>query len=524
MKKITLLLSLAILSAAFTMLKKAPASSRPNVLFLVMDDAGLDMSAYGSSYVKTPNFDKIAQNGVLFEKAYTPNAKCAPSRSCILTGRNSWQLDAAANHVIYFPSKFKTYAETLAENGYKIGYTGKGYAPGKALYADGSSRQLLGPNYSKKQLIPPTKYISTNDYTANFKDFLSETDANSPWCFWIGFTEPHRFYEYGSGVKKGKKTLSDIEQVPNYWPDVDSVRNDMLDYAFEIEYVDKHVGQLIDILRQNGTLDNTIIIYTSDHGMPFPRVKGNQYEAANHIPLAIMWPDRINNTGRSISDYVSFIDLAPTLLEATGIDKKTSGMQPITGRSLIPLFDSSKSGLIDPKRDFVLVGQERHDIGRPNDAGYPVRGMHQNGFLYLKNYETDRWPACNPETGYLNCDGGATKSYILNQRRNGTTKKYWSMNFGKRPSEELYDTINDPDCVKNLAQEAKYQNIKERLRQEMENKLLAEGDLRTIGYGHIYESYPQVEMQGFYERFMSGEKLKTGWVNESDYEKEPIID
>jgi hypothetical protein len=524
MKKIILLLSFAVLSVAFTVLNKTSAPSRPNVLFLVMDDAGLDMSVHGSSYVETPNFDNVARNGVLFANAYTPNAKCAPSRSCILTGRNSWQLDAAANHVIYFPPKFKTYAETLAENGYKIGYTGKGYAPGKAFYADGSNRELLGPNYSKRKLTPPTQYISTNDYTANFKDFLTETDTNSPWCFWIGFTEPHRFYEYGSGVKKGNKSLNDIQHVPDYWPDVDSVRNDMLDYAYEIEYVDKHVGQVLAVLRQNGTLDNTIVIYTSDHGMPFPRVKGNQYENANHVPLAIMWPDGISTSGRDVSDYVSFIDLAPTLLEAAGIDKKTSGMQPIAGRSLIPLLHSSKSGSIDITRNFVLVGQERHDIGRPNDVGYPIRGMHKNGLLYLRNYETSRWPACNPETGYLNCDGGATKSYILNQRRNGTTKKYWSLNFGKRSTEELYDTVNDPNCVNNLAEIVKYQSIKENLRGEMESKLLAEGDLRMIGYGHIYESYPQVEMPHFYERFMSGEKLKTGWVNDSDFEKEPIED
>lgn len=521
MKRIVILLSFAVVSTAFAFFNKS-APSRPNILFLVMDDAGLDMSAYGSSYVKTPNFDKIAQNGILFENAYTPNAKCAPSRASILTGRNSWQLDAAANHVIYFPSKFKTYPEVLAENGYKIGYTGKGYAPGKALFANGTKRELLGENYGKKNLMPPAEHISTNDYTENFKDFLSETNTTSPWCFWIGFTEPHRAYEYGVGVNKGGKSLRDIQKMPGYFPDVDSVRNDMLDYAYEIEYVDKQVGQILEVLRENGTLDNTIVIYTSDHGMPFPRVKGNEYEHANHIPLAIMWQKGIQKGSRGVSDYVSFIDLAPTILEAAGIDEKKSGMQPVTGKSLLPIFNSAKDGSVDLERNFVLVGQERHDIGRPNDAGYPIRGMHKNGLLYLKNYETDRWPACNPETGYLNCDGGATKTYILNQRRNGTTKKYWSLSFGKRPNEELYDTVNDPDCVNNLVENPKYQNIKQKLREEMENKLLAEGDLRMIGYGHIYESYPQTEMHNFYERFMSGEKIKTGWVNDSDYEKEPI--
>jgi len=99
---------------------------KPNILVIIFDDAGLDMSAYGSTYVNTPGFDAIAKEGVLFNRAYTPNAKCAPSRASIITGRNSWQLDAAANHVIYFPAKFKTYQEVLLEQGYTTGYTRKG--------------------------------------------------------------------------------------------------------------------------------------------------------------------------------------------------------------------------------------------------------------------------------------------------------------------------------------------------------------------------------------------------------------
>ena len=104
--------------------------SRPNILFCIADDATYKhMGAYGCTWVKTPAFDKIAQQGLLFNNAYTPNAKCAPSRSCIVTGLNSWQLEEAGNHWSYFPTKFKTYAEALGENGYHVGYTAKGVAP-----------------------------------------------------------------------------------------------------------------------------------------------------------------------------------------------------------------------------------------------------------------------------------------------------------------------------------------------------------------------------------------------------------
>jgi N-sulfoglucosamine sulfohydrolase len=524
MKKIAFLIA-AISAFGFVIGKKdnKPEAKRPNILFIIADDAGMDMSAYGRTWVKTPAFDRIAKEGLLFEKAYTPNAKCAPSRSCIMTGRNSWQLDAACNHWIYFPTHFKTFAEVLLENGYQTGFTGKGYSPGKALKEDGSPRPLLGKDYTTLKTTPPAKEISNNDYAGNFANFLKSTDKEKAWCFWIGFNEPHRAYQYGIGAKNGKKT-SAIEKIPAYFPDTDSVRNDLLDYAYEIEYMDSHVDRILKSLEESGQLENTLIVFTSDHGMPFPRVKGNEYENSNHIPMAIRWGNGIVQKGRKVSDYVSFIDLAPTFLEVAGIDFKTSGMQPPAGKSLFPIFKSNKSGQIVAARNFVLVGQERHDYGRPHDVGYPIRGMHKDGYLYLKNYEPSRWPACNPETGYLNCDGGATKSYILNQRRLKTDKKYWSLCFGKRPSEELYNLKTDPDCVKNLINDPSLKAIAKRMEKEMEAKLLAEGDLRMKGFGSIYEKYPGAEVNGFYERFMKGEKLKTGWVNVTDFEEEVIED
>jgi arylsulfatase A-like enzyme len=496
------------------------SQERPNILIIIFDDAGLDMSAYGSSYVNTPGFDAVAKQGILFNRAYTPNAKCAPSRASIITGRNSWQLGAAANHVIYFPPKFKTYQEVLLENGYTTGHTQKGYGPALTLTVDGEQREVVGQAYNEKTLEPATRYISTNNYSGNFKDFLEKAPADAPWSFWVGSIEPHRAYEYGSGKKMGGKTEDMIKKFPPYWPDNEVTRNDLLDYAYEIEDFDRHIVKILETLKIKNELENTLIIVTSDHGMPFPRVKGDQYENANHIPMALLWKEKMKTGGRKVDDYISFIDLAPTFLEAAGVDWKSSGMHPAAGKSLMPIIASEKSGQIEIDRDFVLVGKERHDTGRPDDVGYPIRGIHKNNMLYIKNYEIDRWPSGNPETGYLNTDAGPTKSEILNLRRNGKNKAFWKMNFGKRAEEELYDIGNDPFCVNNLAKNPSYAQLKSRLKTEMEAKLLAEGDLRMSGFGHLYEEAPFIKGRGrgFYRQFMNGENPKANWVEDSDFE------
>ena len=492
----------------------------PNILFAIADDASWQhFGAYGCDWVSTPALDRIAREGILFTRAYTPNAKCAPSRSCILTGLNSWQLKAAANHVPFFPPMFSSYVEILEAQGYHTGYTGKGWAPGVAIDQEGKFRELTGKSYSQRKLTPPTSLISATDYAANFRDFLDARGEGEPFCFWYGGHEPHRFYEYGSGIEKGGKALEEIHTVPLFWPDVDTVRTDLLDYAFEIEYFDQHLLQMLQTLEERGELDNTLVVVTADNGMPFPRVKGQVYEYSNHLPLAIMWPDGIHEPGRVVDDFVSFIDFAPTFLELAGVDLEESGMQEMTGRSLTELFYTDREGQVTDERDFVLVGKERHDLGRPNDQGYPVRGIVKDKWLYLKNYHPDRWPAGNPETGYLNCDGGATKSYILNQRRVHGNLEYWELNFGKRVQEELYNIAEDPYCLNNLADDSGQASMLEELRDEMIRRLTAQGDPRVLGNGEVFMSYPYAQSnRGLYEKLMAGQDVNTGWVYDSDFE------
>jgi arylsulfatase A-like enzyme len=495
---------------------------RPNILFCIADDATFQhMGAYGCEFVNTPAFDRVAKDGLLFLNAYTPNAKCAPSRSILLTGRNSWQLEEAGNHWSFFPQKFKTYAESLEEAGYHVGYTAKGLSPAVILTEDGRKRPVLGKAYNEFKIIPPTKAISNADYAANFEQFLSEKNKDQPFCFWYGGREPHRSYEYGSGVKKGNKNIRDIDSIYSFWPDSEEVRNDILDYAFEIEHFDNHLGKMIKTLEDKGVLENTLIVVTSDNGMPFPRIKGQAYEYSNHLPLAIMWKGKIMAPGRIIEDFVNFTDLAPTFLEIAGLSEASSGMQKIQGKSLTDIFFSEKSGLVNSSRDHVLIGKERHDVGRPNDAGYPIRGIRKGDYLFLINFEASRWPAGNPITGYLNTDGGATKTKILNDRRNQMNTKNWTLNFGKRAGYELYNIKNDPDCIENLASHTSYIKIVEDLKNQLEKELKEQEDPRMFGNGEIFEKYIYANQKdrNFYERHVNGENPKAGWANTTDFEK-----
>lgn len=515
-----LLMFVALISLEGKSQSKKSPQKQPNILFCIADDASWQhMSAYGlTKWVKTPGFDRVAKEGLLFTHAYTPNAKCAPSRASILTGRNPWQLEEAGNHNAYFPAKFTTFIEALSRKGYEVGFTGKGWGPGEPGKADGKPRLLTGPEYSDIKMETPTKAISPINYTANFEKFLKDKPHDKPFCFWYGSHEPHRKYEYGSGVAKNKKKLSDIKKVLPFWIDNEQVRNDMLDYGYELEYFDLHLQQMLDVLEKAGQLENTIIVVTSDNGMPFPRVKGHVYEYDNHLPLAIMWKNRIKNPGREIADYVSFIDFAPTFLDIANVSAKESKMQPIQGRSLVDLFDP---GTVKFRRDHVLLGREREDIGRPHDEGYPVRAIVKGNFIYSKNYEPERWPSGNPETGYMDTDGSPTKTALLSANRMGRHQDLWQLSFGKKPSEELYRLYEDPWSMKNLADDPAFSNIKLSLKMQMEQELKAEKDPRMFSKGYIFDNYPyaQPRVKNFYERFIKGEKMETGWINDTDFEK-----
>lgn len=408
----------------------------------------------------------------------------------------------------------------LRDAGYFAGYTHKGWAPGNPGMVDGRPRELTGREYSTAKAPPPTPAMSSTDYASNFRVFLDDRPSGRPFCFWYGCGEPHRPYTFRSGIELGGKKTADIGQVCPIWPDNEIVRTDLLDYGLAIEHYDSHLGRMLELLESRGELDDTIVVVTSDHGPPFPLAKGQAYHYSNHLPLAMMWKNGIAASGRVVDDHVSFIDFAPTFLEAAGVDAGESGMHPITGRSLFDIITSDKSGIVSAARDRVLVGKERHDVGRPHDWGYPIRGLVRGRHLYLVNFEPSRWPACNPETGYLNCDGSPTKTEILKARHHPETRIFWERAFGRRPSEELYDIEADPACLNNLAAESAYEGCRRGMRQELFKELRNQSDPRVLGAGDFFERIPVADplQANLYERYMNGERPRLVWVNDSDFE------
>ena len=470
--------------------RRGTSGSRPNILFAFADDQSWPHAgALGDRVVHTPAFDRVAREGVLFTHSFCAAPSCTPSRSAVLTGRHLWQVEEGG--VLYgtLPPKYPLYTHLLEDAGYYTGYTGKGWGPGD-WRAAGLSRSPTGKQYRERRMPAPIpEGINKLDYAGNFADFLDGRPAGAPFCFWFGSTEPHRIYQNGIGLQSGKK-LEEVA-VPPFWPDVEVVRGDILDYYCEIEWFDAHLASMIARLEKAGELDNTLIVVTSDNGMPFPRAKVNLYDWGLRMPLAIRWGSRISG-GRIVDDLVSHVDFAPTFLGAAGIEAP----REMAGRSLLPLLTSTNAGIVEPDRDQVHAALERHTLCRPHNATYPIRSIRTREFLYLRNFEPDRWPTGGPtfvssnKTYHGDVDACPTKSFMVDEANQRRYPREYDLCFGKRPSEELYAVNSDPGQIHNLASDPGHREIKQQLRDRLEAYLKQTGDPRIEGrdpwQGYLY--------------------------------------
>lgn len=472
-------------------------ASRPNILIAISDDQSFaHTSIAGYPGVKTPNFDRLAREGVLFNNAFAACPSCSPSRAALLTGRQIWQLEQAGTHWSSFPTNYIVYPDILEKAGYYVGYTGKGWAPGN-WKAGGRSRNPAGPEYNNIHTKPPTSGISSEDYAANFAAFLAARPKGKPFCFWYGAHEPHRGFEQDSGLKFGKKP--DDGPPPSFLPDSPVVRGDILDYCVEIEWFDTQLGRILKQLKDAGELDNTLVIVTSDNGMAFGNAKATVYEYGIHEPMAVCWPDHVRG-GRTVDDLVSLVDLAPTILDAAGV-KPPAGYPPMTGHSIMNILRSDKQGTVDPTRAAAYAGRERHSSARYNDLGYPSRALRTKEFLYIRNFRPDRWPLGDPfiilssgepgvlSPGYKDTDGGPTFQYLVSHATDPQVKQFYTMTFEKRPAEELFDIIKDPGCLHNLAEDPQYANTRSDLSKELDDYLHQTRDPRVLNGGAVFETY-----------------------------------
>lgn len=268
---------------------------RPNILFVISDDQSFAHTSFaGSKFVNTPAFDRIAREGVYFNNAIAGSPGCAPSRSAIVTGRYHWQNEQSGQHAAPWLKKYVPFVDMLDANGYVTGRTGKGVAPfryardendstWRTTDAGGIAHSSISYESGTPDDVRPTNRISNLNYFENFRFFMDSVRGNNPFFFWFGASEPHRAYEQDSWKRTDKK-LADVE-VPGFFPDDDIVRGDLLDYAVEIEWFDYHLQQMLEYLEEIGELENTVIIVTSDNGMPFPRQRPIAMNTAFTCPL-----------------------------------------------------------------------------------------------------------------------------------------------------------------------------------------------------------------------------------------------
>jgi len=491
------------------MATSAMADKRPNILVAISDDQSFPhTSAYGYQAISTPAFDRVAKMGVLFNNAFTPAPGCSPMRAAFLTGRNIWQIENAGTHASSFPKKYEAYQDRLQAAGYFIGATGKHWGPGN-WKVDGWVHNPAGPTWGKRKLKSPPG-IGSVDYSANFADFLSDRPKDKPFSFWFGANEPHRSFGKGIGIENGLDPNKVV--VPKFLPDTPEIRSDILDYCFEIQWFDQHLGRMLDALEKAGELHNTLVIVTSDNGMAFPRAKANCYEYGIHMPLAVSWPAAAK-PDRVVDDPVNLIDVTATIYDAAGVDPPTE--TPTAGRSIRNILESTEQGIVDKNRDAVFCGRERHSSVRFNSLGYPQRCIRTRDYLYIRNFRPERWPAGAPQKygnggyakkdevinkvlgpmhgGYHDIDACPSLTFLVQNRDDTSIGHFLGLSVDHRPAEELFDIRKDPACLHNLAADPAFAKVRSNLNARLFDYLKETNDARVTSPdgGDIWETYPR---------------------------------
>lgn len=449
---------------------------KPNFLFIVSDDQSWQHTSFaGYPYVKTPNFDSIAEHGVYFENAYAAAPSCTASRSSILSGQYPWRLKSGAVIGGEWPAEIQTYPQILRQHGYHVGFTAKGWGPG---YVNDPANSPDGQSYYRE---PRKKHFwelkTQHPHATSLGLFLEQKPKDQPFAFWIGVRMPHRPFEKGDVSRFSN--ASDRNFIPGFLPDTLAVREDLSAYLQQIEKYDQVLGYILDELENYDADTNTIIVVTSDNGMPFGRAKTQNYEYGVHVPLAISWKGIIEG-GRSVKDMVGLYDIAPTFLAAANVNIPDN----MNGKSLLDILYSSHSGQIDENRTFVTTMTERHSIdARPHAKGYPTRALYSKDYSLIKNYFPERWPSGDSYT--------EAEPQLLADRHNGQPlEPFFSYAIAKRPPIELYSRQEDPAQLHNLAGHPQYRGIVDGMRLQLESILVNSGDpLQSTGKD-IFSTYP----------------------------------
>jgi len=523
------------------------AAEKWNILFCFADDWGRYASCYAAvdrrpslnQVVQTPNVDRVAREGVLFRNAFVNAPSCTPCRSSLLSGRYFFNCGRGAILTgAVWDSAIPTFPLLLRDGGYTIGKSYKVWSPGTPADAPFGGQQYayeqagrLPNNFSEEA----TKLIAggatleqardqiLSQVRGNFDAFLAKREANKPWLYWFGSTTTHRVWIKGSGKKLwGIEPESLAGKMPKFLPDVPEVREDVADYLGECQAFDAEIGVLLKRLEEAGELDRTLIVLSGDHGMPgVPSGKCNLYDHGVRVTLAVRVPG--GQGGRVVDDFVRLPDLAPTYMEIGGVTPPAG----LYGKSILPLLTSDKSGQIDPERNWVVTGRERH-VGhaREENLPYPMRALRTPEFVYVHNFAPDRWPMGSPKgadeqplpaaatwesetyTGFADMDASPTKAWLVAHRSDPEGKRYYDLAFGKRPAEELYEVAKDPDQIHNVAADPAYAAAKKQLSERLQKLLVDAGDPRVTGDGKTFDKPPFTDLPEPAAKGKNAEKKK----------------
>ena len=436
----TLNISTKILSISFLFSFAAIAISadQPNIVLIIADDMNWnDCGAYGNANIRTPNIDQLARDGMRFETAYLTASSCSPSRSSMITGLYPHNTDAEQLHWP-LPENRMLFTETLRKAGYWTAAAGKWHL-GKAVRdrfdlikeADIRGFQLPSGAKGTEKMIAAAKIASGCE---DWIDVLQSRPKNKPFFLWLAALDPHR--DYKEGIIRTPHQAKDTI-VPPYLPDIAKTRHDLALYYDEISRLDEYVGKVVAELEKQKVAENTVVIFITDNGRPFPRDKTTMYDGGIRTPLIVKWPAKIKS--RSVcKSLVSTIDFAPTFAELSGAEIP----KVFEGKSFASLLTDPSKQI----REFAFAEDHWHDY---EDHG---RAVCSKRFKYIRNDYVDL-PNTPP------ADAGRSETFQemlkLREQKKLTANQMACFNV-PRAKEEFYDLENDPHELNNLANNPKF--------------------------------------------------------------------
>ncbi|MGH9661259.1 MAG: sulfatase family protein [Bryobacteraceae bacterium] len=424
-------------------LAQAPRQSARSVILLIGDDHSPLLGCYGNSVVRTPNLDRLARQGVRFENSFCTTASCSASRSVLLTGLHN-HANGQFGHA-HQPHNFHTHAHV--------------HPIPRLVKARGGATGVIGTLHVNPAAIYPWDFNAeggSRDVAAMASEaskFFGQA-AGKPFYLHVGYSDPHRAGQgFGNernfpGVEKRKYSPRDVV-VPAFLPDRPEVRAELAEYYESIDRMDQGIGMMLDALDKSGRSSDTLVIYLSDNGMPFPGAKGSFYDSGLRVPLIVSSPE-MKRRGHTSQALVHWPDIAPTVLEWMGVPGPS---YPFHGRSLLPILDQENP----TGRDEFFFSHTFHEINNY----YPFRGIHTRRHKYVR--------FLYPELGMpLPSDLFKSPTWQgIRARGDQAMGKRRTSAVLHHAAEELYDLEKDPNETTNLIESAPAvaAGLRERVRQ-----------------------------------------------------------